>query len=319
MAAVARRTNDHAFGVAWNWQGDQDFVHLLDQACIQTGLSCYLVGHHNLAQTLREVHNDERQFRWFLDRASDEDQRFLELNRLLQQKGTCFLNAHHHYQRSIDKANIHGELLARGLPVPLTVVLPPLAAAPHVDPCLIAPVPTPFVVKPARGGGGAGVVVGATRLEEVVHARARFSNQRYLVQQRVVPQLIAGRRAWFRVYHVCGEILHCWWDDITHRYTLFTPADARLVNTAELDRIVQIVAHVAQLDFFSTEIALHNDGRYVLVDYVNDPCDMRLQSKHFDGVPDSIVRRIIQCIVAYLHRQLAPSKTTDTADAHLWP
>jgi len=41
-------------------------------------------------------------------------------------------------------------------------------------------------------------------------------------------------------------------------------------------------------DFFSTEIALAKDGRYVVVDYVNDPCDMRPQSKHFDGVPDTI-------------------------------
>jgi hypothetical protein len=46
------------------------------------------------------------------------------------------------------------------------------------------------------------------------------------------------------------------------------------------------------LEFFSSEIALTNDGLFVAVDYVNEICDMRLQSKHYDGVPDAIVAQI---------------------------
>lgn len=292
------------FGLAWNWEYDHDFVQLLDRACLAAGISVYLVGQHNLAGTMQEVHAGSRQFHWFLDRASDNDERFLVLNRQLQAAGVRFLNAHHHYQRAIDKANIHGELHARGLHLPLTIILPSLDAEPHLDLRFVELMPKPFVVKPARGGGGVGVLVGALHADEVAKARTRFRNQRFLVQQRIEPQVWAGRRAWFRVYHVCGQVLPCWWDDITHRYAPFTAGDGEFADANELARITRVVAEVAQLDFFSTEIALDRDGRYVVVDYVNDPCDMRLQSKHHDGVPDTVVAQIVAQLVTQVKQQL---------------
>jgi hypothetical protein len=112
MDTTARRSTEIHFGLAWNWQFDQDFVNQIDRSCLNSGLSCYLVGNHNLQQTFLEVQNGERHFTWFLDRASDEDERFLKFNQLLQSKGAKFLNSQHNYRRSIDKANIHGELLA---------------------------------------------------------------------------------------------------------------------------------------------------------------------------------------------------------------
>ena len=320
MDATARRSSEIHFGIAWNWEHDQEFINQLDRACLNAGLTCYLVGAHNLQQTYLEVQNSERRFQSFLDRASDEDPRFLQLNQLLQSKGVKFINAHHHYQRSIDKANIHGELLAHGLQLPLTIILPPYETEPNFDPRVIEPLPKPFVVKPAKGGGGFGVVVGATRPDDVSQTRAKFRNQRFLVQQRIEPQILGGRRAWFRVYHVCGQIILCWWDDATHRYGVVTPADGAHVNSDELTRIVRVIAEVSQLDFFSAEIALDKDGRYVVVDYVNDPCDMRPQSKHFDGVPDTIMRMIVASIVDHVKKQVAPPANSATDDdARWWP
>jgi hypothetical protein len=319
MDAIARRSTEIHFGLAWNWEHDRDFITLLDRSCLQSGVSCYLVGGHNLQQTYLEVQNDERRFLHFLDRASDDDPRFLQFNQLLQSKGTKFLNAHHHYKRSIDKANIHGELLARGLQLPLTIILPPHETEPEFDPRLIEPLAKPFVVKPAKGSGGFGVIVGATRPDDVVQTRAKFRNQRFLVQQRIEPQIIGGRRAWFRVYNVCGQIIPCWWDDATHKYGVVTPADGLHVNTDELSRIVRIIGEVSQLDFFSAEIALDKDGRYVVVDYVNDPCDMRPQSKHFDGVPDTIIRMIVECITGHIKKQFAPAPSATDEEAAWWP
>ncbi len=319
MDAIARRSTEIHFGLAWNWEHDRDFVNLLDRSCLQSGLSCYLVGGHNLQQTYLEVQNDERRFLFFLDRASDDDPRFLQLNQLLQSKGAKFINAHHHYQRSIDKANIHGELLAHGLQLPLTIILPPYDTEPGFDPRVIEPLAKPFVVKPAKGSGGFGVMVGAMRPDDVIQTRAKFRNQRFLVQQRIEPQILGGRRAWFRVYNVCGQIIPCWWDDTTHKYGVVTPGDGGLVNTEELLRIVRIIAEVSQLDFFSTEIALDKDGRYVVVDYVNDPCDMRPQSKYFDGVPDTIVRVIIGSITGHIKKQLLPAPAAVDDEARWWP
>jgi glutathione synthase/RimK-type ligase-like ATP-grasp enzyme len=321
MDTTATRSSEIHLGLAWNWEYDQDFVQLLDRACLNAGLSCYLIGTHNLQQTFLEVQNNERRFSWFLDRASDNDDRFLQFNRLLQTKGTKFINAQHHYTRSIDKANIHGELLAHGLQLPLTIILPPYESEPNFDPRVIEPLSKPFVVKPAKGGGGFGVVVGATRPDDVIQTRARFRNQRFLVQQRIEPQIFGNRRAWFRVYNVCGNLIASWWDDATHRYAVVTPTDSTLVNVAELKRIVKIVAEISQLDFFSTEIAFDKDGRYVVVDYVNDPCDMRPQSKYFDGVPDTIMAMIVQGVVDHLKRQFTTplSSNGNDEDARWWP
>ena len=75
----------------------------------------------------------------------------------------------------------------------------------------------------------------------------------------------------------------------------------------------------AKLDFFSTEIALEHDGRYFVVDYVNDPCDMRSQSKNFDGVPDTIIQMIVTGITNYVKKQFAPSGQPTDEDAQWWP
>jgi len=305
MNPPAESLTEIPLGIAWNWQYDTDFVLLLDQACHKSGLRSYLVGHHNLRAVTDDVEHDRLRFRWFLDRASDEDKQFLHLNQLLHARGTQFLNAHHHYLRASDKAEIHRELLAAGLPLPLTLILPPHDREPGVDPKLIDAFAKPFVVKPARGGGGKGVVTGATHVDQVHRARSQQKGQRFLVQQHIEPQLLDGRRAWFRVYYVCDQVIPCWWDDRTHRYTEFTAADAGRVNVAELARLVRVIARVTQLDFFSSEVALDRTGRYVVIDYVNTPCDMRLQSKHANGVPDALVQQIVAALTGHVQKQIA--------------
>jgi hypothetical protein len=47
-------------------------------------------------------------------------------------------------------------------------------------------------------------------------------------------------------------------------------------------------------------MTLTPDGRFVIVDYVNDPIDLRLQSKTFDGVPDDIVRDITETLAEFV-------------------
>jgi hypothetical protein len=56
------------------------------------------------------------------------------------------------------------------------------------------------------------------------------------------------------------------------------------------------------LDFFSTEIVIPENKKFIVIDYVNDQCDMRIKSKHFDGVPDSIVGKIIDNMVKTMLR-----------------
>jgi len=64
-----------------------------------------------------------------------------------------------------------------------------------------------------------------------------------------------------------------------------------------LHSITSSIANICGLELFSTEITITPDGRFVIVDYVNDPIDLRLQSKTFDGVPDDILEDITKRLV----------------------
>jgi hypothetical protein len=72
------------------------------------------------------------------------------------------------------------------------------------------------------------------------------------------------------------------------------------------------------LDFFSTEIALDQAGRFIVIDYLNDICDMRLKSRHYDGVPDDIVHEIAGLIVKGVKNKICTVNMiteTDIAEA----
>jgi hypothetical protein len=100
--------------------------------------------------------------------------------------------------------------------------------------------------------------------------------------------------AWFRVIYCAGKVYPCWWDNDTHIYTHVTFNEEACYNLGSLRSITSSIANLCGLTLFSTEIAVTSDGRFVVVDYVNDPIDLRLQSKAFDGVPDDIVEDIAE-------------------------
>jgi len=66
--------------------------------------------------------------------------------------------------------------------------------------------------------------------------------------------------------------------------------------------ITKQIAMLTGLDFFSTEIVIPENKKFIVIDYVNDQCDMRIKSKHFDGVPDTIVQNIIDSMLKTMLR-----------------
>jgi hypothetical protein len=151
----------------------------------------------------------------------------------------------------------------------------------------------PFVIKPANTtGGGTGVILDAKTIEDVMLTRQQHRDDKYLLQKMIIPKDLNSRRAWFRVYYAFGETILCWWDDITHIYTPVTAEEEQHYSLSELRNINQVVQKICQLDFFSSEIAMTDENKFVVVDYVNEICDMRLQSKYPNGAPDVVVHRI---------------------------
>ena len=121
-----------------------------------------------------------------------------------------------------------------------------------------------------------------------------------MLQEKIVPLEQDGKRFWFRGFYACGVVECAWWNDLTHIYELLTEESIKIYQLDQLFSIVKKIAKICQLNFFSTEIAINQKREFVVIDYVNEICDMRLQSQHADGVPDEIVHKITQSIAAYV-------------------
>jgi glutathione synthase/RimK-type ligase-like ATP-grasp enzyme len=295
------------FGIAWDWEYDKDFVYMLDSECNKRGLQSYLVYPYNIDETIGKVSKGEITFKTFLDRASESDSRFIPLIKSLKKRGVSFVNDSEASKRANDKATMHLEFLSSGLYVPYTIILSPYEDDPQFDASYIHTIGTPFIVKPAEGGGGRGVVLGVKTPYDIVKAREKHSKDKYLIQEEITPVVIKGRKAWFRAFYVYGNVIICWWDNQTGVYQRVTSRAERKYKLKELKGITKKIAEIARLNFFSTEIALTKAGRFVAVDYVNDTCDMRLKSKALDGVPDDVVRDIVRELVDSI-RKLAKTK-----------
>ncbi len=295
--------------IAWDWEYDRDFVALLEAAVQRRKLSSYSISHHNVCETIARLQQGELRFGAFLDRAGDGDEKFPPLARIVRTLPTLFINHPDRVHHASDKATMHLEFIARGIEVPFTVILSPYTKKKEVELRLsdIAKLGWPFIIKPANTtGGGIGVVRNAASLRDVLETRQHHKHDKYLLQECIVPRPIGGRRAWFRVFSIFGSVIPCWWDDETHIYRLLTAHEMTSHHLRQLITITKKIQQVCMLDFFSTEIALTETRRFVVVDYVNELCDMRLQSRHPDGVPDVVVEEICRKTAKYLKSALQP-------------
>ena len=127
----------------------------------------------------------------------------------------------------------------------------------------------------------------------------------------ILPDDLDGKRAWFRVYYAFGEIIPCWWDDRTHMYSELSPAHERRYGLKGLRDVMHTIQSICRLDFFSSEIAYTAEKRFIVVDYVNEVCDMRLQSKYENGAPDVIVHRIEQLLAREVGTRLRKIEPAD--------
>ena len=288
---------------AWDWDGDVDFVDLLLEACRAKGISLLQATPANLGHVVRAVQAGEITFRVFFDRASDEEPAFMPLVDWARAHAEWRINPQEMAVRAWDKAVMHAAVSTR-LRTPPTIILPPYKEQPELPPLDLAPLGPSFTIKPAYGGGGAGVVT-CISSDKIPAARQVFPDKRYILQSHVVPARLDGRPAWFRVLYLSGRCFPCWWDDKTHVYAPVTCAAEDHYGLKPLRHIVATIALISGLHLFSTEVALTPGGDFLVVDYVNNPVDLRPQSKTPDGVPNLIVRFIAEDLAALVAGQLA--------------
>lgn len=289
------RNNDLC--LTWYWEYDNDFAHLLEAASLIQGVLLWQITPHNILDAVEALYTHQVHFHALLDRAGD-DLRFEPIRRWARTHSVYWINPPELSHWSEDKATMHLELLAAGLHTPYTIFLSPFIQEPLLPSLDLTPLGEHFVIKPAVGGGGEGVQVGVSSLDDIRRARLEFPDQKYLLQALIQPCQLDGQPAWFRVFYVAGECFPCWWNPHTHIYREVTSAEETRWGLAPLREVTQRIARICRLDWFSTEIALTEDGRFVVVDYVNDSIDTRLQSKAADGVPDDVMRRMAEKLVA---------------------
>jgi len=293
--------------LTWNWEYDADFVKLLDLACQSHGLSLLQITPENLSDTMRSLANKEITFQIFFDRASDTDPRFIPVVQWACNHAVHYINPQELAYRSWDKVAMH-QAISASMDTPFTIVLPSYDEQPLLPAIDLASLGDGFTIKPALGGGGDGVITEATSLSQVLVARQEFPSQRYLLQAQIIPARLGPRMAWFRVMYCVGKVYPCWWDNCTHIYAPVTSDEANSYNLSLLHSITSSIAQICGLELFSTEITLTPEGRFIIVDYVNDPIDLRLQSKTFDGVPDDIVRDITERLAEFVLIHHTPSR-----------
>lgn len=269
-----------------------------------------LVHPHNLSETWEKVQNGSLFFRTFLDRASDNVEAIRSLVWHLKARGTPLINHPDLLPRANDKATMHLELLAKGVDVPYTIIM----GAQEGDDIQNVPelqhIGTPFIIKPANGGGGRGVIIGAQDKVDVVQARKTLWGDKMLLQEEIQPAQLPAGMAWFRTFLVGQSIHLCWWNKDTHGYRPVIPVEEAEFGLETLRMITRKIEEVCGLTLFSTEIAQSNDGR--AVDYVNDQPDLRPQSKARDGVPDHVLNGIVKNIVHWSEQCIQADGTQDS-------
>lgn len=292
--------------LAWNWEYDADFAALLVEVCQQEGVSLLQVTPHNLPEISDALARGEIRFRALLDRASDADAQFMPLVDWAREHATLRINAFEQARRAWNKATMHADFMMSGLHVPATIILPPYAEQPDLAPPDLGILGSNFSIKPACRGGGEGVINCASSWSEVLDARQQYPAEPYLLQANIEPARMHERPGWFRIVYCADRAYPCWWDVNNHVYQPVSVEEESIYSLSPLHRIVSQIAAVCGLELFSTEIAVTASGEFIAIDYVNDPLDLRLQSKAADGVPDAIVRDIAVRLAALARR---PSTT----------
>ncbi len=282
--------------ISYKWIYDKEFIDLMEEIFQRDGLTTFIIYDVNVAEVIELLSKKKIGFRAYLDRASDEDINYEPIVQILSKRKTYIFNPHSKVEIAVNKSIIHDKLLKLGFRLPKTFILPTFEKSGKLNLTQgdLSKIDTPFIIKPAYyTGGGEGVVHNGTSLEQIQKEREKFHYESYLVQEIIHPKIISGRRAWFRVFWAFDKVIPTWWDDITHLYEPVTAKDIKKYKLLELESIITKLAKIVDLDYFSTEIALNEKDEFVLIDYVNDQCDMRLKSNHADGVPDEVVADFI--------------------------
>ena len=289
--------------IAWNWEFDRDFILGIEGECSSRGLSTYRVEDHNIAETVRLLAAGALSFGVFFDRASDADEKYLALQPFVDRPPVLCINPRRLVLHAADKATMRLELITHGVYVPNTIILPPVRQRKELEisQADIERIGIPFVVKPANTtGGGTGVIMNAGTLARIAEARTDPSGRQVPRPGNRPPDpprrhqgvgsgctQRSGRRS-SAGGTTRGDAISTARSPPTRR-TKYALVGLRLTSWKSS-------GDACRLDFFSSEIAITAERKFIVVDYVNEVCDMRRKSRFENGAPDAVVSTITRVL-----------------------
>lgn len=299
------------------------FERFLAAAAARRGLSCALIHDGILQEATQRLVTGSLTIGFHLDYYAlwhVGNDPYARLAQAVQDAGGVTVNAPSRARIFTDKAVAHAEFVRHGLGVPETRLIRPW----HPASCSTATADSPWYVKPANGFGGRGVVrTNASELATLVAGlREKDPGETWLVQREVTtPTLLCEddsvRPAYWRVLYCFGDVLPFWWSSYSSEhnrlsYRQVTAAEQRRYHLKPLESFVEDIARLSGLEWFSTEICLSTgdepsnyrlrgaDGRVrplVAIDYINDQCDVDVQSRWPGGPPDAVVQYLAERFV----------------------
>ncbi|MDB6039646.1 MAG: hypothetical protein JWM99_3487 [Verrucomicrobiales bacterium] len=288
---------------------DDFFIHQIQQHSAVLGLNFFLIEPVWLDCFFQRLAEGAIWAKVLLNMHSEHhlpEENYHRLVRLAHHKGVRVIDPPEVALAACDKARLHPRLVENGFNVPATIIVPredvPAFRLTQEQKEMLG---LPFVIKPSLGYGRKGVILDAQDEEDLKRSFGAWDNPFYLLQPRIVAGTIGNCPAYFRVYYAFGSIWSCWWNCFTDQYRIVTEKDIEQFGLAALPEIVQRLATLTGMTFFSTELSQVENGAFVLIDYVNDQCHMLSQSASPSmGVPDQVVAAIAKRLVEGA-RQLA--------------
>ncbi|MBU0547252.1 MAG: ATP-grasp domain-containing protein [Candidatus Omnitrophica bacterium] len=293
------------FGIGWPVEGGEDefFVNTLKLECEARRLKFIVIDGASIDALSSKIKKGEFKLKFYLDMASetfDPKDDFTRFAYSLKDSGARIVADPDDVKAAADKSITHFDLAMAKVPVPYTVLVRNWEPTRRLTDEEKAGLGFPFVIKPALGYGQKGVKIirHKATLKEIAEARQLNKGDNFLLQEFIEPLELNAEPAWFRVFHLFGEIFPCWWNPVTHVYRHVTLKETDEYKLLPLIRITTEIARITRIDWFSCEIALSKKEKdFVTIDYMNDQCAINPQSKYKDGVPDELIAQIAERMV----------------------
>ena len=270
------------------------------------------INEQNAPETLKKIESHQIKIAFLVDNESNyynPEDIYLKICYAVKDSGGKVIDDPDNARVFADKSVTHFDLVEAGIPVPYTVVVRNWLPDDFVlTKEQLKKLGQPFIIKPARGFGQKGVIRdGSGDIKQIAEARHFNRGDNFLLQEKVVPTAFGEKMAWFRVYYLFGEIIPCFWNPETGQYSHVSMREMSHYRLFSLVRIVSEIARIVRVNFFSSEVAVTGKGkerRFVVIDYVNDQCELCVRPTKIAGPVPEVVQHIAETYVrhAWMHK-----------------